>query len=63
MVVIGGSGRFRGSVLGCLRAAVLAPALGAECMSVRDGKIVHSRSIFDRAPFEAARRQQPAQRK
>ncbi len=31
-------------------------APGAECLTVRDGKIVHSRFIFDRAPFEAARR-------
>lgn len=31
-----------------------APA--AECVTVRDGKITYSRFIFDRAPFEAARR-------
>lgn len=31
-----------------------APA--AECVRVRDGKITHSRFIFDRAPFDAARR-------
>ena len=31
-------------------------APGAECVTVRDGKITHSRFIFDRAPFEAARR-------
>jgi len=31
-------------------------APGAECVTVRDGKIVYSRFIFDRAPFEAARR-------
>jgi ketosteroid isomerase-like protein len=31
-------------------------APGAECVSVRDGKIAHSLFIFDRAPFEAARR-------
>jgi ketosteroid isomerase-like protein len=31
-------------------------APGAECVTVRDGKIVHSHFIFDRAPFEAARR-------
>ncbi|TFV87037.1 nuclear transport factor 2 family protein [Blastococcus sp. CT_GayMR16] len=31
-------------------------APGAECVSVRDGKIVHMRIVFDRAPFEAARR-------
>jgi ketosteroid isomerase-like protein len=31
-------------------------APGAECLTVRDGKIVYDRFIFDRAPFEAARR-------
>ena len=31
-----------------------APA--AECVTVRDGKIAYSRFIFDRAPFDAARR-------
>ena len=31
-------------------------APGAECVTVRDDRIVHSRFIFDRAPFEAARR-------
>ncbi len=31
-------------------------APGAECVTVRDGKIIHNRFIFDRAPFEAARR-------
>ena len=31
-------------------------APGAECVTVRDGKIIHSWFIFDRAPFEAARR-------
>jgi len=31
-------------------------APGAECVTVRDGKITHSRFLFDRAPFEAARR-------
>jgi ketosteroid isomerase-like protein len=30
-------------------------APGAECVTVRDGKIVRSRFLFDRAPFEAAR--------
>jgi ketosteroid isomerase-like protein len=30
-------------------------APGAECVTVKDGKIIHSRFIFDRAPFEAAR--------
>ena len=29
---------------------------GAECVTVRDGRIVHSRFIFDRLPFEEARR-------
>jgi ketosteroid isomerase-like protein len=29
---------------------------GAECLTVRDGKIIHNRFIFDRLPFEAARR-------
>jgi ketosteroid isomerase-like protein len=33
----------------------VASAPGAECVTVRDGKIVHSRFVFDRAPFEAAR--------
>lgn len=31
-------------------------APGAECVTVTGGKITHSRFIFDRAPFEAARR-------
>ena len=31
-------------------------APGAECVTVKDGKIIHSRFIFDRAPFEAARK-------
>ncbi len=31
-------------------------APGAECVTVTDGKIVHLRIIFDRAPFDAARR-------
>ncbi len=30
-------------------------APGAECVTVRDGKIIHSHFIFDREPFEAAR--------
>jgi ketosteroid isomerase-like protein len=30
-------------------------APGAECVTVRDGRIVHMRIIFDRTPFEAAR--------
>jgi ketosteroid isomerase-like protein len=31
-------------------------APGAECVTVRDGKILHSWFVFDRSPFEAARR-------
>lgn len=30
-------------------------APGAECVTVKDGKITYSRFIFDRAPFQAAR--------
>ena len=30
-------------------------APGAECVTVADGKIIYSRFIFDRAPFDAAR--------
>jgi len=30
-------------------------APGAECVTVEDGRIVYSRFIFDRAPFDAAR--------
>jgi len=30
-------------------------APGAECVTVKGGKITHSRFVFDRAPFEAAR--------
>ena len=30
-------------------------APGAECHTVRDGKITHIRIVFDRAPFDAAR--------
>jgi ketosteroid isomerase-like protein len=30
-------------------------APGAECVTVRNGKITHSRFVFDRAPFDAAR--------
>jgi ketosteroid isomerase-like protein len=33
-------------------------APGAECVTVRDGKITHSVFIFDRAPFDAARKAQ-----
>jgi hypothetical protein len=31
-------------------------APGAECVTVRNGKITYSRFLFDRAPFQAARR-------
>lgn len=31
-------------------------APGAECVTVQDGKITQSRFLFDRLPFEAARR-------
>jgi len=31
-------------------------APGAECHTVQDGRIVHIRIVFDRTPFEAARR-------
>ncbi|MPZ63801.1 MAG: nuclear transport factor 2 family protein [Propionibacteriales bacterium] len=31
-------------------------APGAECLTVQDGRITHLRIIFDRAPFDAARR-------
>jgi ketosteroid isomerase-like protein len=31
-------------------------APGAECLTVRNGKISHLRIIFDRLPFDAARR-------
>ncbi len=34
----------------------VADAPGAECVTVRDGKITHMRIVFDRLPFEAARR-------
>ena len=30
-------------------------APGAECVTVKDGRITYSRFIFDRAPFDAAR--------
>ena len=33
-------------------------APGAECVTVQDGKIIRSLFIFDRAPFDAARRAQ-----
>ncbi len=35
-------------------------APGAECLTVTDGKIRHMRIIFDRLPFEAARRRAAA---
>jgi ketosteroid isomerase-like protein len=35
-------------------------APGAECVTVTDGKISYSRFIFDRLPFEAARRAAPS---
>lgn len=31
-------------------------APGAECLTIKDGKISHIRIIFDRLPFDAARR-------
>ena len=31
-------------------------APGAECLTVTDGKVTHMRIIFDRTPFDAARR-------
>jgi hypothetical protein len=34
----------------------VASAPAAECVTVRAGKITYSRFIFDRVPFEAARR-------
>ena len=34
-------------------------APGAECITVKDGKITRSRFLFDRAPFEAARKAAP----
>ena len=38
------------------RTPPVASAPGAECLTVRDGRIVYNRFIFDRLPFEAARR-------
>jgi ketosteroid isomerase-like protein len=35
-------------------------APGAECLTVKDGKIIRSLFIFDRAPFDAARKAQAA---
>ncbi|HET6213776.1 MAG TPA: nuclear transport factor 2 family protein [Micromonosporaceae bacterium] len=34
-------------------------APGAECVTVKDGRITYSRFVFDRAPFDAARRAAP----
>jgi Ketosteroid isomerase-related protein len=34
-------------------------APGAECVTVENGKIIHSRFLFDRAPFDAARSAAP----
>lgn len=34
-------------------------APGAECLSVKDGKITHMTIIFDRLPFDEARRAAP----
>jgi len=39
---------------------LVASAPAAEYLTVRDGKIVHSRFIFDRLPFAQAREQSPA---
>ena len=36
--------------------ALVDDAPGAECVIVEEGRIVHMRIVFDRAPFEAARR-------
>jgi ketosteroid isomerase-like protein len=38
------------------RTPPVASAPGAECLTVRDGKVVYNRFICDRLPFEAARR-------
>lgn len=38
--------------------ALVKSAPGAECLTVDGGQITHSRFIFDRAPFDAARRAQ-----
>jgi len=35
--------------------ALVASAPGAECLTVRNGRITYSRFIFDRLPFAAAR--------
>lgn len=36
--------------------ALVPSAPGAECVTVVDGRITYSRFLFDRAPFDAARR-------
>ena len=36
--------------------AAVREAPGAECLTVRNGRIVQLRIVFDRAPFDAARR-------
>jgi ketosteroid isomerase-like protein len=38
------------------RTPPVASGPGAECLTVRDGKIIYNRFIFDRLPFEPARR-------
>ena len=38
-------------------------APGAECHTVRDGRIVHIRIVFDRTPFDAARRAAATERR
>jgi ketosteroid isomerase-like protein len=38
------------------RTPPVASAPGAECLTISDGKVVYNRFIFDRLPFEAARR-------
>jgi hypothetical protein len=38
------------------RTVLVASAPGAELVRVRDDRIVHSRFLFDRLPFEQARR-------
>ena len=38
------------------RTPPVASGPGAECLTIRDRKIVYNRFIFDRLPFEAARR-------
>lgn len=39
--------------------ALVRSAPGAECVTVRDGKIVHIRIVFDRLPFQQARQAVP----